>query len=545
MTAVDLLLSGGMVMDGTGTPAVRADVAVRDGRIVEVGDLDTAGADRVVDVRGLTVVPGFIDMHAHSDIAVLSHPLHDAKVRQGVTLEVVGQDGLSYAPIDDDTLPVLRAQLRGWNGDPDDLDWGWRSVGEYLDRIDRGTAVNVAYLVPHGTVRMLVLGEDDRPPEPAELERMRELVAVGLDEGAFGLSAGLSYPPGMYADDDELVALCAVVAEHGGYYCPHHRNYGSLAMESYRDCVKIARRSGVALHLTHAHLGFDCNRGRGPELLALVDEAQAEGLDVSLDSYPYLAGSTYLHAVLPGWFQRGGREETIRRLQDLGLRERLRVELEEIGSDGFHGVPAAWDKVVISGVVRPESAGLVGQSVEEAASAAAIRPIDFLCDLLVGEDLGATCLELVGNEENVRTIMTHPSHMVGSDGILVGDRPHPRAWGTFPRFLAKYARDLGILSTEQAIAKMTSIPARRLGLSDRGAVRVGNWADLVCLDLAKVRDCATYEIPRQNPIGIDWVIVNGVPVIENGNHTGRLPGRSIRRPGSVAAAKATHRRTTR
>lgn len=543
MTGADLLLTGGMVMDGTGAPPFAADVSVRDGRIAEVGALRATGAAEVVDVTGLTVAPGFIDMHAHSDIAVLADPLHEAKVRQGVTLEVVGQDGLSYAPVSDETLRSLRAQLRGWNGDPERLDWSWRSVGEYLDRIDQGTAVNIAYLVPHGTVRMLTLGEDDRRPGPAELVRMRELVAQGMDEGAFGLSAGLSYPPGMYADDDELVALCEVVAERSGYYCPHHRNYGSLAMESYGDCIGIGRRSGVPVHLTHAHLGFECNKGRGPQLLDLVDRAHDEGLDVSLDSYPYLAGSTYLHAVLPGWCQAGGRHETIRRLQDPDLRERLRVELEVTGSDGFHGVPASWDKVVISGVVRADSAALIGQSVAAAAAAAGSRPIDFLCSFLVAEDLGATCLELVGNEENVRTIMTHPSHMVGSDGILVGDRPHPRAWGTFPRYLARYARELGILTMEQAIAKMTSVPARRLGLSDRGVVRAGNWADLVCLDLTKVHDCATYEVPRQYPIGIDWVIVNGVPVIADGSHTGRLPGHSIRRPGSEAAMRTSHRRT--
>lgn len=543
MTGADLLLAGGMVMDGTGTPSFRADVAVREGRIAEVGDLEGVDAEQVVDVSGLTVVPGFIDMHAHSDIAVLADPLHQAKVRQGVTLEVVGQDGLSYAPTSDETLQSLRAQLRGWNGDPDRFDWSWRSVGEYLDRVDRGTAVNIAYLVPHSTVRMLVLGEEDRRPRPDELDRMRELVAQGMDEGAFGLSAGLSYPPGMYADDDELVALCEVVADKGGYYCPHHRNYGSLAMESYRDCVEIARRSGVPVHLTHAHLGFECNKGRGPELLDLIDRAHGDGLDISLDSYPYLAGSTYLHAVLPGWFQAGGREPTLRRLQDPTLREQLRIEMEQTGSDGFHGVPVSWDKVVISGVVRAESADLVGQSVAAAAAADSSRPIDFLCSLLVAEDLGATCLELVGNEENVRTIMTHPAHMVGSDGILVGDRPHPRAWGTFPRYLAHYARDLGILTLEQAVAKMTSVPARRLGLSDRGVVRAGNRADLVCLDLGRVRDCATYEIPRQYPIGIDWVIVNGTPVIANGSHTGRLPGHSVRRPGSAAAASLNDRRT--
>jgi N-acyl-D-amino-acid deacylase len=307
------------------------------------------------------VCPGFIDMHTHSDLQLLANPPHEAKVHQGVTLDVLGQDGLSYAPVtSDEILLQLRRQLAGWNDDPPGFEWDWRTVGEYLDRLDRGIAINAAYLVPHATVRMCAMGLDDRTPTAAELERMKELVAQGLDEGAVGLSSGLTYAPGMYADDDELVALCEVVAEKGGYYTPHHRNYGLHAMRGYADCIEIARRSGVPLHYAHAHLGFEPNKGRAPELLAMIDEARADGVDITMDTYPYLAGATYMHAYFPGWIHAGGAEQTLERLRDPSLRERLRAEIEDAGSDGFHDIPIDWGIIIVSGARRPENERFVG-----------------------------------------------------------------------------------------------------------------------------------------------------------------------------------------
>jgi N-acyl-D-amino-acid deacylase len=534
----DILLRGAEVLDGAGNPAFRADVAITGDRISEVGRINDPASGRTIDATGLMVAPGFIDMHSHSDLQILANPAHEAKVQQGVTLDVLGQDGLSYAPVTDGVLADLRRQLRGWNGDPPGFDWNWRTVGEYLDRLDRGIAVNAAYLVPHGTIRMVAMGQSDRGPSPAELAHMCRLLAAGLEDGAVGMSAGLTYAPAAYADDDELVALCEVVAEYGGYYGPHHRNYGSHALEEYAACVEVARRSGVPLHLTHAHLGFEVNRGRASELLTMVDAAREDGVEVTLDSYPYLAGATYLHAILPSWFQAGGHEATLARLADPDLRPRLQVELEQTGSDGFQGIPVDWSVIVISGTAHQRNTHLVGQSVGDAAASAGERPIDFLCKLLVDEELGTSCLEHIGNEENVREIMTHPAHMAGSDGILVGDRPHPRAWGTFPRYLGHYSRDLGILPIEQAIRKMTSLPAMRLGFTDRGLVRPGMAADLVCFDRKTIIDRGTYEEPRQAPDGIRFVIVNGVPVVDDGVSTGRLPGRSLRRRGAQPANAA-------
>jgi N-acyl-D-amino-acid deacylase len=302
----------------------------------------------------------------------------------------------------------------------------------------------------------------------------------------------------MYATDDELVELCSVMRETGGFYTPHHRNYGISAIEAYRDCIEIARRARVPLHYAHEHLGFPCNRGRAPELLAMIDQARAEGIDVTMETYPYLAGSTYLHAYLPGWVLVGGPADVIARLREEALRERIRTDMEEVGSDGAHGVP-----------------------------------IDFYCELCADEELGATVVSHVGNEENVQLIMQHAAHMAGSDGILVGDRPHPRGWGTFPRYLARYVRELGLLTWEQAIRKFTSLPAQRLGFPDRGLLRPGMAGDVVCFDPETVRDTATYEEPKQLPEGIPYVAVNGVLVVDDGRHTGNLPGRALRR-GAVS-----------
>ena len=521
-----IVFRGATVVDGTGAPGRRADVSVRDGRIAAIGP----GADgaRVVDADGLVLAPGFIDMHAHSDVQILARPDHLAKVSQGVTLEVVGQDGLSYAPVDDSTLDTLRGQLAGWNDDPPGFDWNWRTVGEYLDRLDRGIACNAAYLLPQGTIRMLAVGYSDRPATESELDTMRMLVATGLAEGALGMSSGLTYTPGMYATTDELLALCEVVAAGGGYYSPHHRSYGEGALDAYAEMIDVSRWSGCPLHLTHATMNFPVNAGRADELLSLVDSALAAGMEVTLDTYPYLAGATYLSALLPSWAAEGGPWATLVRLSDVVTQERIRVDLEERGTDGNHGVPVDWSVITINGVRLPGNAHLVGLSVAEAARRAGRPPAELYFDVLVAEKLGTSCLMHVGDEDNVRTIMRHRAHTGGSDGLLVGDRPHPRAWGTFPRYLGHYVRELGVLGLEECVAHLTGRAARRLRLADRGLVRTGYVADLVLFDPATVAAQASYDDPRRPASGIPYVLVNGVPVIDDGHRTGALPGHSIR-----------------
>ncbi|MCP2330385.1 N-acyl-D-amino-acid deacylase family protein [Actinoalloteichus caeruleus] len=535
---MELAIRGALVLDGTGAPGTRADVLVRDGRIVDIGPPGRLTACRQLDVDGLVLAPGFIDMHSHSDLRVLAEPDHLAKVSQGVTLEVLGQDGLSYAPVDAEALDALRVQLAGWNGDPAGFAWTWRSVGEYLDRLDRGVATNVAYLVPQGTLRMLCVGHDDRPASPAEIHDMRRLLDTALSEGAVGMSSGLTYPPGMFASTDELVALCEVVTGHGGYYAPHHRGYGAGALEAYAEVVDIGARAGCAVHLTHATMNFEVNRGRAGELLALVDRALASGLDVSLDTYPYRAGSTSLHALLPSWAAAGGVHAIPHLLRDVERRAAVLHALEVEGSDGCHGVPVDWDTIEINGVADTAAHGhLVGHTV--AASARGLgRPAgELYLDVLLADRLGTTCLMHVGHEDNVREIMRHPRHTVGSDGILVGARPHPRAWGTFPRLLGRYVREWGVLGLAECVARMTGRAADRIGLRDRGRIRRGNAADLVLFDPRTVLDAATFAQPRTPAVGIPWVLVNGVPVIADGRRTDALPGRALRREGALVVAR--------
>ncbi|MFI7237160.1 amidohydrolase family protein [Streptomyces cyaneofuscatus] len=539
---MDLVLRDALVVDGTGEPSYRADVAVDGGRIAEIHREGSPGprptATRTVDAAGLALAPGFIDMHAHSDLALLRDPDHSAKAAQGVTLEVLGQDGLSYAPVDDRTLAEVRRSITGWNGDGSDIDFDWRTVGGYLDRLDRnfggeGIAVNAAYLIPQGTVRMYAVGWDDRPATDPELARMKELVDQGMREGAFGMSSGLTYTPGMYADDAELTELCRVVARHGGYYCPHHRSYGAGALEAYEEMVALTRNADCALHLAHATMNFGVNKGKAPDLLALLDGALAAGADISLDTYPYTPGCTTLVAMLPSWAGEGGPESVLTRLADAESAEKIRHHLEVLGSDGCHGVPIEWDTIEISGVSAPHLAAYVGRTVAESAALRGEEPWVTARRLLTEDRLGTTILQHVGHEENVRQIMRHPVHTGGSDGILQGDKPHPRAYGTFPQYLGRYARELGILSLEECVARLTSRPAARLRLADRGLVREGYRADLVLFDPETVAAGSTFEEPRTLPVGIPHVLIDGRFVIEDGRRTSVLAGRAVRGAGAV------------
>ena len=528
----DLVLRGGTVIDGTGGPRRVADVVIGTGRVRALLPPGAPTAGREVDVAGLAVAPGFIDLHAHSDLAVLQDPQHLAKTLQGVTLEVCGQDGLSYAPASARTSERMVEQLAGWNGLPARVP-RWRRVADYLEEVDRGAAVNVAYLVPQGTVRFEVLGDDDRSPTDAELRRMCELVEHGLQDGAVGLSTGLTYAPGMYAGDVELLALCRTVRRYGGFHGTHHRNYGRHVIAAYADALDLARRAGIALHLAHCHVNFPENRGRAGEVLAMVDRAISAGRDVTLDSYPYLAGATYLHALLPSWAQIGGVQGVSRRLSDPEQRRRIVQALEVDGSDGHHGMRVDWDTIVLAGVGEPRLESWTGRSIAVLASERGLRPVDLYLDLVVQDQLRSSCRVEVGDEAHVREILQHPAHTVGSDGILVGGRPHPRGWGTFPRVLGRYVRALGLLGLEDAVSHMTGRAARRLGLTDRGWVAEGAWADLVVFDPATIDARATYEAPRLPPVGIHHVLVNGRFTVEDGERTDALPGRAVRRPMPV------------
>ena len=529
--APDTLIRGALILDGSGAEPFTADVLLRGGRIAEIGGRSRPAGARLIEADGLALAPGFIDMHAHSDLAVLTDGDHLAKTMQGVTTEVIGQDGLSYAPVTDQTMATVREQIAGWNGIPEQLDFAWRSVGEYLAEIDRrGSATHVAYLLPQGTIRMNVVGTEDRAPTPAELDMMRSQIERGMREGAFGMSSGLTYVPGMFAGTEELVALCEVVARHGGYYSPHQRSYGAGALEAYREMLEVGERSHCPVHLTHATMNFSENRGRAGELLELIDRAVGRGVDVTLDSYPYLPGSTTLAALLPSWAATGGIERTLERLGDPDQRARIAQVMEVEGSDGHHGVPVDWDTVELAGVRSPALRDRVGRTIAQLAAAQQRAPAEVFFELLIQDRLGVSILHHVGDEANVRTVMRHRRQMGGSDGLLVGDKPHPRGAGTFARYLGHYVREEGVLSLAEAIVHLSASPARRLGLTDRGRITEGALADLVLFDPARVADRATFEQPRLPPAGIHQVLSRGSTVVENGHRTDARPGRALRGP---------------
>lgn len=524
------------LVDGTGGPPRQADVFVADGVISAVagpGTVEVPSAVRVVEAEGSVLAPGFIDMHAHSDLALLRDPVHEAKLSQGVTTEVIGQDGIGYAPVGGRSLSVVRRQIRGWNGDLPDAAFEWSSVEGYLARLDRGpgtggTAVNAAYLVPQGNLRMLAIGFDNRPATGGEISVMQNMLADAFEAGAVGMSSGLSYAPGMYASTAELEALCAVIASYGGYFAPHIRSYGQGALDSYAEVIDIARRSGCALHLTHATLNFDVNRDAAPDFITMIDRALQDGIDLTLDSYPYLPGATTLSALLPSWVASGGPDALLARVADASLHARITYELNVRGADGFHGVPARWDAIEISGVENPDLTGYVGRTITEIARSESRDEVAVVLDILQQDQLATGIIMHVGHEHNVQAVMRHRVHTGGSDGILVGNRPHPRAWGTFPRYLARYVRDLGVLTLEEAVHHLTGAPAARLGLANRGLIQAGLAADLVLFDPDTVLDTATFDSPRSAATGISHVMVNGRLAIDRGLRTQSLTGRVLR-----------------
>ena len=522
-------IRGASIIDGSEKAAEKKDLLIVEGKFAKIGSiLKGEEQGKIFDGSDLTVTPGFIDMHAHSDLAVISDPQHLAKVTQGVTTEVLGQDGLSYVPSNPETLQQLRGQLFGWNGDPEGFKWNFNTVGQYLARVDEGAAVNVAYLIPHGTVRMVVRGNEEGVANDDELKQMSHLVESGMKEGAFGLSAGLTYVPAIYADDREIIELCKIVAKYGGYYAPHHRNYGAKFLDAVAECLDIAEQSKSPLHLTHCHMSHPNFHDKTHLLFEMMDKAEAKGVDVTLDTYPYLAGSTYLHALLPSWIQAGGGSETMKRLQSKEHRARVTNDLNVTGSDGNQGGVVNWPAITVAGINKDHNLKFVGKSMIECAAMVNKDVTEFYLDFIADEELKASCIIFSGHEGNVRSIMKDRRHMIGSDGILTGNRPHPRSYGTFARYLGVYAREEKVLTFEGAVARMTGRSAKRLGLKDRGLIKEGYKADLVLLDANTVLDRSTYESPRIPATGIEMVWIDGIATLKDGKRTEALPGKAIR-----------------
>ena len=525
----DLLIEHGTVVDGSGAPPFAAAVGARDGRITLLdGDTSDVPAQRRIDAAGRVVSPGFIDLHSHSGLMIFADPLHEPKVRQGVTTEVIGVDGLSYAPIlDPADLEALAHMNAGLDGRPD-LAYDWSSVQSYLERLDAlRPSVNLAFLVGNSALRMSTVGWDEVGATPAQVADMRAMLREAMEEGAIGLSSGLDYPPGAYASTDELAELTNEAARHGGFYHTHVRYaLGDRYLDPFREAIEIGRRGEGPAHITHFYHRQTFPGGPGP-MLALVDDARAEGLDVTFDTYPYEWASTRLLIMIPPWVQAGGPMRTKERLADASVRERIRRELAERGV--LYAGRGAWDDVRLGAFARPELLRWEGRTLGDVVRDRGGDPVDVLCDLLIEEDLRVNQVTPGPWTETLRDFVRHPVGMIGTDATFVGEKPSPRTYGSFPRVLGQFVREEALVSLEEAVRSMTSAAAARLGLRDRGRLADGLVADVVVFDPARVRSNATYDEPRQFPDGIDWVVVGGEVTVANGAHTGARAGRVLRR----------------
>lgn len=529
----DLKIEGASVIDGTGAPGARGDVGVSDDLIAAVGDLSREPAGSTLRAAGRVLAPGFIDMHSHSDWRLWENRRAESKIRQGVTTEVVGNCGFSPAPVSAEFLDDLRGFALYV---PKGMDFGWRSVGEYLRAFDAdGTALNVVQLVGHGTLRIATMGFARRAPDGKELARMQRLMGDAMEDGAWGLSTGLIYAPGSYAATEEIVEIARVAGRHRGFYASHIRGEGATLLDAVTEAIRVGREGHLPVQVSHIKAAGRPNWGKVAAALALIDAARAEGLDVMADVYPYTASSTTLRTLLPDWALEGGVAAMVARLADPAVRERIRRELEAPVTGQSLLDRIGWENIMIAYCARRKDAE--GKRLSELGAARGMDPLEAAIELIVDEAGKAYMILFQLDEADLRRALVHPQVMIGSDGsslapygALGAGKPHPRSYGTFPRVLGEYAREQRVLGLPEAVHKMTGLPARRLGLRDRGVVRVGAKADLVVFDPKRVADQATYEEPHRYPVGVEHVLVNGRLVIKDGEHTGSLPGRLLTPP---------------
>jgi N-acyl-D-amino-acid deacylase len=531
----DLIIKNGRILDGLGNPWYRGDIGIKEGVIKKIGVIKE-GAKEAINAEGMVVCPGFIDMHSHSDFAFLVNPKAESKILQGVTTEVIGNCGASAAPIKDDTIGLLKDYTNPMLGFLKDyLDWDWRGFGEYLDKLKEGIAVNVAPLVGQGTIRIAVMGFDNREPKEKELAEMKELLKEAMDEGAFGLSTGLIYPPGFFSKTEELIELARVIKGYEGIYFTHIRGESNTLISALKEAITVGERAGVSVEVSHHKAAGKENWGKVKETIRIIEEARERGLDVTSDQYPYTAGSTALSALLPDWVHEGGVKRLVERLKGPQTRERIRADIEGDRLSWWNPIKATeWSNIVVSAVGSEKNKELEGKSIAEIARLWDTDSYDVLFDLLIEEESNVGMVLFMMSEDDVIRVMRHPTTMIGSDGTAISregplskGKPHPRSYGTFPRILGKYVREEKVLTLEGAVRKMTSLPAQTLKLRDRGILKEGYKADIVVFDPEKVKDRATYIDPHQPPEGILYVLVNGEIAVEEGKYIGKTDGKVL------------------
>ncbi|MFN2578222.1 MAG: amidohydrolase family protein [Pyrinomonadaceae bacterium] len=533
--AYDIIIRNGRVVDGTGKSAFNNDIAITGDRIVQMGDLRNVPAKRVIDAQGQIVTPGFIDMLGQSEQFVLVDPRAMSKVMMGVTTEITGE-GESIAPVNDRILKEQEDFNRRYN-----LTVDWRTLGEYFTRLDKqGAGVNLGTFVGATQVREYVIGFDNRPPTARELEQMKQLVAEAMKDGALGVSTSLQYVPARFANTDEIVELAKVAHQYGGIYITHQRSEANAIDDSMKEVFEIARRANIPAEIWHFKTAYKKNWGRMPEMLRRIEAARRQGLKITANVYPYVAGSTSLSACLPPWALEGGTDRMVARLKDVATRQRLKNEIGTdskdweniyLGSGGPGGI-------LIGSVVNRELEGWQGKRLIEIAAAQNKDPLDALFDFIIADHGQTGAIFFMMQDSDMQAALKSPfvsictdSSARATDGPLAGSKSHPRGWGSYPRILGKYVRDEKLMPLELAIHKMTGLPAENVGLKQRGLVREGYFADLTIFDPKTVIDRATFEDPNQYPVGINYVIVNGQVEVDNGKRRPALAGRVLRGPG--------------
>ena len=526
----DILIRNGQVIDGSGAPGYRADVAVQGSRIARIGELDSDRAEKVIDAAGCVVTPGLVDMHSHTDFALPVCPTADSLAHQGITTTVMGQCGASPAPLFAETRDEVVAFMES---EELPLPWDeWSGFGSYLDYLRRiGISINVVPLVGHGMVRAGVIGFSAEPADEKQMARMQDEVVRAMEEGAIGVSTGLIYPPGSFASTEELIAFARPAGERDGYYFSHIRGEGETLLKAVAEAILIGRETGAAVQISHFKASDRENWKKSAPALALIREARAEELDVTADMYPYLASSRSLSALLPEWAHQGGKPALLARLANGEARQRVTADFKS----AHPSRNLLWSAVLIGSSSRNRE--YQGRRVDELAAEAGKSPEDWVLDALLEAEGHIDMIHFGMSEENRKAELRHPAMMIGTDGYglpidgpLTQGLPHPRSYGTFPRILGGYVREQGVITLEEAIWKMSGLPALKLRWTDRGLIKEGYRADLVILNPDTVIDHATYQAPRQYAAGIHHVIVNGRLVIHDGVHTRALPGRVLSRP---------------
>lgn len=525
-----VFIQGATIIDGSNSPSFQGDILIEGDRIKRIGsELPVSEEYEILSAAGLVVAPGFLDTHSHSDLKILTEPQMLPKIMQGITTEVLGQDGISMAPLPNKYIEDWRKNLAGLDGISDDISWEYETTEQYLHMMDEVVpGLNEAYLIPHGNIRMEAMGLESRQPTKQEMKRMCEILRREMEAGGIGLSSGLIYIPCAYSRTQELIELCKVVAEYQGVFVVHQRSEADDIIPSMKEILQIGRKSGVKIHFSHFKVCGKKNWGKLDQMLALLDEAKEEGIQVSFDQYPYTAGSTMLSVILPPWVHAGGTDKLIERLQEESIRNRI-IEEITMGLPGFDNFIdfAGMDGIFITSTGTAKNQELIGLNLEELGRRKGKHPLQATFDLLIEENNAVGMVNFNGSEEVLTRLMKREEMNACTDGLLSG-KPHPRVYGAYPRILGKYVREEGALTLEEAVYKLTYKAAKAMNIKERGLIREGYYADLTLFDPERIKDRGDYLNPMQYPVGIEYVIVNGELVVKNAVPTGILAGRVLR-----------------